>query len=119
VDLPPLTVCASRPREGAVRIIVRGELDHLTHSRLVQVVAQSCDGCEDMVIDLTDVTFIDGGGLSALATASALCGGAKVDLRVDGEPPLLTRLLDLTGLDLPRSGDHRRAEATDGPGQEP
>jgi anti-anti-sigma factor len=87
--------------EGVVRIDVRGELDHLTHHQLVEAVEASCSGCDELVIDLTGVTFIDGGGLAGLARAAGLCEAATVDLVVNGQPPLLTRMLEATGIELP------------------
>ena len=87
--------------DDVVHIDVRGELDHLTHHQLVEAVEASCSGCSELVIDLTGVTFIDGGGLAGLARAAGLCEVATVDLVVNGQPPLLTRMIEATGIELP------------------
>jgi anti-anti-sigma factor len=100
VDLPVFALRVVDD-DDAVRISVRGELDHLTQQQLVDAVEASCGGCRELVIDLTDVTFIDGGGLTGLARAAGLCELATVELLVDGQPPLLPRMLEATGIELP------------------
>jgi anti-anti-sigma factor len=52
------------------------------------------DGEPSLVVDLTDVTFIDSSGLSALLTASAQArerGGALALVLAEGEPPSIFR----------------------------
>jgi anti-sigma B factor antagonist len=52
------------------------------------------DGARNLVIDLTDVTFIDSSGLSSLLTASARArelGGTVALVLADGEPPSIFR----------------------------
>ena len=49
---------------------------------------------QQLVVDLTDVTFIDSSGLSALLTASSKArerGGAVALVLADGEPPSIFR----------------------------
>jgi anti-anti-sigma factor len=103
---------------SALRIEVRGDLDHMTNARLVALVADCIGKCDAIVVDLGDVTFIDAGGLNGLSRVVDLCSGARVGVAVEGHPPLLTRLLEVTGLELPlASGDHARTQPTDGSGQ--
>jgi anti-anti-sigma factor len=52
------------------------------------------EGARDLVIDLTEVTFIDSSGLSALLTASSRArerGGAVALVLAQGEPPSIFR----------------------------
>jgi anti-anti-sigma factor len=100
VDLPVFALRVE-DADDVVHIDVRGELDHLTQRQLVEAVEASCATCRELVIDLTGVTFIDGGGLAGLARAAGLCELATVELLVNGHPPLLTRMLEATGIDLP------------------
>ena len=52
------------------------------------------DGARNLVIDLTDVTFIDSSGLSSLLSASARArrhGGTVALVLAQGEPPSIFR----------------------------
>jgi len=52
------------------------------------------EGARNLVIDLTDVTFIDSSGLSSLLTASARArehGGRVALVLAQGEPPSIFR----------------------------
>ena len=99
----------------ALRIEVRGDLDHLTNPRLVSLAADCLGRCDELVVDLRDVSSIDAGGLTGLSRVVELCNGARIGVAVEGHPPLLTRLLEVTGLELPGpSGDHARAQPADG-----
>jgi anti-anti-sigma factor len=116
--LEDFALAVSRDGGSALRIEVRGDLDHLTNPRLVALVADCLGQCDDLVVDLRDVTFIDAGGLTGLSRVIDLCRGARVGVAIDGHPPLLNRLLEVTGLELPRgSGDHARPQPADGAGQ--
>jgi anti-anti-sigma factor len=114
-SLEDFALAVSRDGGSALRIEVRGDLDHLSNTRLVALVADCLGSCDDIVVDLGDVTFIDAGGLTGLSRVVDLCKGARVGLAIEGHPPLLTRLLEVTKLELPRaSGDHAGPQATDG-----
>ena len=118
MTLEDFALAVSQDGDSALRIEVRGDLDHLTNPRLVALVADCLGHCDDIVIDLAEVTFIDAGGLSGLSRAIDLCDRAHVPIAVEGHPPLLVRLLEVTGLELPfRSGDHAGAQPTDGAGE--
>ena len=52
------------------------------------------EGAQNLVVDLTDVTFIDSSGLSSLLTASARArdgGGTVALVLAQGEPPSIFR----------------------------
>jgi anti-anti-sigma factor len=116
--LEAFALAVSRNGDSALRIEVRGDLDHLTNPRLVALVADCVGKCDGLVVDLRDVTFIDAGGLKGLARVIDLCNRASVGVAVEGDPPLLSRLLEVTGMELPRaSGDHARPQPADGAGE--
>ena len=59
-----------------------------------QVLVDAFGRVRELVIDLTDVTFIDSSGLSALLTASARArehGGTVALVLAQGEPPSIFR----------------------------
>jgi len=78
-----------------VRIIVSGELDIATATHLREHTSrQLAEPAELVVLDLTDVSFIDSSGLHALLDAAA-----QDDSRLRIVPsPICLRLLDITGV---------------------
>jgi anti-sigma B factor antagonist len=87
--------------QPGVRVLgVRGEIDVATspemRSHLVEMLA---DRPELVIVDLTDVTFIDSTGLGVLveAVTGARAGGG--DLRLVVTQPKIIKLIELTGLD--------------------
>jgi anti-sigma B factor antagonist len=86
-------------RGAAVTVSVRGELDAATAPDLA-VVCHSvhADGARDLVIDLTDTSFLDSSGLRVLIDAHRLFSeGGNLALAHASEP--VRRLLEITGLD--------------------
>jgi anti-sigma B factor antagonist len=78
-----------------MRIAVRGEIDlSNVHQFREHVNAGLADDAEIVVLDLTEVSFIDSSGLNALLSAQAQDGNR---LRVIPSPALL-QLLEITGL---------------------
>jgi len=76
-------------------VFVRGEV---TFSNVVEferrIERAFGDGARNLVVDLSEVTFIDSSGLSALLTASARArerGGAVALVLAQGEPPSIFR----------------------------
>lgn len=79
---------------------VRGEVDAMTAPRLVEAVTAALDGERPVVVDLTEVTFLDSAGLSALVrtTERGEQRGEPLRLVVDHNRPVL-RPIQLTGLE--------------------
>ncbi|MGY1745614.1 STAS domain-containing protein [Blastococcus sp. SYSU D00695] len=99
---PPVTeliaVTTSRSESGA-RVHVAGEVDCSTAPRLTE----SLDGVLDdapaeVVVDLTEVTFLDSAGLHALVTAHGRAGRAGTRLRVLVATRAVLRPIQVTGL---------------------
>lgn len=87
-------------REGEQAIlVVRGELDAYSAPALEDHIARLLtDGQREVVLDLSQTTFLDSSGLRAILTAHRRIGeqGGKLVLRHPSEPVL--RLLEITGL---------------------
>jgi len=65
--------------ERAVRVLVSGELDLATAPRLDAALTRALTDADDLVLDLSNVTFIDSTGLSAIlagVSASQLNGSS-------------------------------------------
>jgi anti-sigma B factor antagonist len=86
--------------DGAAAIVsMAGELDVSTAPELVDICRSVyAQGTRDVVLDLTDTSFLDSSGLRALIGAQQLFGddGGNVRLSHPSEPVM--RLLEITGL---------------------
>ncbi len=87
-------------REGTTaRIAVRGEFDAYSAPALEQQISELLDDhVREMVLDLSETTFLDSSGLRAILTAHRRLAseGGKLTLRSPSTP--VARLLDITGL---------------------
>ncbi|MBB4691013.1 STAS domain-containing protein [Paractinoplanes abujensis] len=77
---------------------VRGEVDLTNRDAFEAAIASRVDTGHDLAIDLSKLTFIDAGGLRALARAAARLEGQGRLLRLSGPSRHLRRLLVLVGL---------------------
>jgi anti-sigma B factor antagonist len=86
--------------DGTAAIVsMAGELDVSTAPELVDICQTVyAQGTRDVVLDLTDTSFLDSSGLRALIGAQQLFGdhGGHVRLSHPSEPVM--RLLEITGL---------------------
>jgi anti-sigma B factor antagonist len=80
-------------------VVVRleGEIDISAVERVVHELARAATISKDIIIDLTDVTFIDSTGIGLLA--QALNKGAT--LAIDEAPEHVRRVIELAGLTEP------------------
>ena len=80
-------------------VVVRleGEIDISAVEHVVHELARAASISDDIVIDLTDVTFIDSTGVGLLA--QALNKGAT--LAIDDAPEHVRRVIELAGLTDP------------------
>jgi anti-anti-sigma factor len=83
------------PPEDTAVVPVAGEVTFSNVRDFDRALEQAfADGARNLVIDLTEVTFIDSSGLSALLTASARArehGGRVALVLAQGEPPSIFR----------------------------
>ena len=100
--VPALAVSAGGPDDaGRLTLRVDGELDHATVPVLREHLfpALAAPGAGDVLVDLTAVSFLNAGGLAALAEARerADAAGVRLALRCGGQRAVL-RQLQITGL---------------------
>ena len=79
---------------------VRGEIDLDTASQLEAALLKTASTTEPVVLDLTDVTFLDSSGLSVLAQCRQRMAGAEglSSLRLVVTRPAIVRIFEVTGL---------------------
>jgi anti-sigma B factor antagonist len=79
-------------------ITLAGEID-LATAPLVRAALAEClhDGIRTTDVDLTEVTFCDASGLNAFLTASGLATEAGTILRLHHPPPIMARIIEITG----------------------
>jgi anti-sigma B factor antagonist len=82
-------------------LVLRGELDMASAPALEAMLQELCEGgAEELVVDLSQLTFMDSSGLSAILKTRALCEEHLCDLGlIPGRRPVqrvfeLTHLLD-------------------------
>jgi anti-sigma B factor antagonist len=92
----------------AITLSVKGDLDAATAPELANLCLAAFDeGARELVIDLTDTSFLDSSGLRALIGARQLFADEGA-LRLSHASEPVLRLLDLTGLtDFFALDDHR------------
>jgi len=87
----------SHPPEAFVTL--RGELDLATTPLVTRRLRSAIDdGCRRMMIDLSDVTFIDASALGMLTTTRRELGERQGTMRFVGYRPTFLRLCRATGL---------------------
>ena len=88
-----------RKLDGTAVVAVAGEIDVYTspvlQERLVEVLR---DGFSSIVLDLSEVTFLDSTGLGVLITALKRCRSAEGDLVLVTAQPNVLKVLEITGL---------------------
>jgi anti-anti-sigma factor len=94
--MPPETAYTAEPLgPGTVAVAVAGEVTFSNVTDFDRALGRALDGgARNLVIDLTDVPFIDSSGLSSLLTASAEArerGGVVALVIAEGEPPSIFR----------------------------
>ncbi|MFE7777125.1 STAS domain-containing protein [Streptomyces sp. NPDC057445] len=97
MPLPQLTLYRHDKNDRAL-ITLAGEIDlstqHLVRASLLQCLR---DGIRAIDVDLTALTFCDVTGLNAFLDASQATSAAGGSLRLHHPPPVLARVLALTG----------------------
>ncbi|WP_160147260.1 STAS domain-containing protein [Thermomonospora echinospora] len=98
---PDFDVTVHSGEAGLVIARIRGELDLATADRLHRLVhaAMSSGRRARVLLDLGGVTFCDAQGLSALVRIANDAQGGGGELSLTRIPPVIARLLRLTGLD--------------------
>ncbi len=93
--------------EGALHTLwLEGELDLVSAGLLETRIAELCaDGATGIVLEMSELSFMDSTGLRALLVSEELCGVNSCRLLVGELSPQVARLLELSGLEgrLPRA----------------
>ena len=86
--------------EGVGRVTVDGAIDASTVTDLRDIVlGLLAEDANSLVLDCRGLTFIDSMGLSVLVEAHEAAALKLGTVRIENAPPLLVRLLELTGLE--------------------
>ena len=108
----PLFAVTTASYERETRIVVRGEVDIATADQMGEALCAAEAGAEPIVLDLSDVTFMDSSGLRVLIEhARTSSVGDRLRIHVSDS---VAHLIDLAGLAdhlaLVRCDDLRDAE---------
>jgi anti-sigma B factor antagonist len=90
--------------EGETVLTLHGELDLWTQPRFLAALAGLDDRVARVVLDLSDLTFIDCGSIGIIQRTRMLAGLRGTSLVLRSPNPQLLRIMDLTGL-WPSTGD--------------
>ena len=91
---------ATTPGSDRYLITVSGEVDLATSPELdVAIIAAIDSGTSSVVIDLTDVSFMDSSGLGVIVRALKRCREAENDLDLVITNERVLKVFGITGLD--------------------
>jgi len=98
--LDPMRATVTEHSQATV-VALSGELDADTAGRLRTLLAeQLLAGPSPLVLDLTELTFIDSAGLAALISGSKGARRAGVELILAGPAAAVRKVMKLTGIDV-------------------
>jgi anti-anti-sigma factor len=92
---PPAFTVHEERRAGAIVVRLAGEVDVAASGAVRSRVDGAAGGA--LVVELSEVTFVDSSGLRELLRAGMECERRGGRLLLAGVPPILERLLGLTG----------------------
>ena len=100
------------PQPGTVVVSVHGDLDlHSADELGDRLVGTVDDGASLLVVDLSDVEFVDSQGLGALLRGTRRLGGGAERFRLIVPAPQLRRIFEITALDRVFPLDETREQA--------
>ena len=97
---PPLRIGITRPAPATIRIAVAGEVDYATAPDLLDTMLNVLHAQHPAVldVDLTDVSFLAGAGVGALACIRNAASQVGCQLRISHPQPMIRMVLELTGI---------------------
>ena len=99
-DPPPDFNCTARPQgPGVTRVSLSGELDMLSASCLGDALADAAHGSMAVILDLSQLTFMDSSGLHAILTARNRLSEAGCRFVILRGSHQVQRLFELSGVD--------------------
>ena len=95
-----LSVDARRDGDGTLVLAADGEIDLSTEPLLRQALltALAQESARTVLVDMSTVTFLDAAGIGALVSAHHAAAAHQRALRLANACPLVTRVLEITGL---------------------
>jgi len=84
--------------EGEMVLTLHGELDLFTQPRFMAALAGVDDRAARVVLDLSDLTFIDCGNIAIIRRAQMLAGLRGTSFVLRSPNPQLVRIMELTGI---------------------
>ena len=83
----------------ALRLLVRGDVDLVSHDQLREAlnIALDATGRRPIEVDLSGVTFLDAAGVGLLIGAYKAALRRRLTLRVAGASGIVLRVLEMTG----------------------
>jgi anti-sigma B factor antagonist len=84
--------------DGRVVVALQGQVDLATAPQLAQAVAGATKQGDAVVVDLTDVDFLDSAGVRALVESAQAAASAGVAVTVTGASGWVARVLEITGV---------------------
>jgi anti-sigma B factor antagonist len=90
--------CDVVPERDRVRVAPAGELDLATAPQLEQAIRELLDaGFEHVIVDLTELDFLDASGLRALLRLQASSADGAFQFELKPGPPSVQRIFELSG----------------------
>jgi anti-anti-sigma factor len=92
---------SAEPVPGAVPplLIVRGEIDPLSHDAFAAAIDEALGSDTRLCLDLRDTTFMDSSGLNVLITTFHRLGQVREAIILRDPTPQVLRLLEVCGVD--------------------
>ncbi|MXG90883.1 STAS domain-containing protein [Nocardioides flavescens] len=90
---------ASDTGQGYDVVLVRGDLDLRSHDQLRGLTGSSDLTAPLLVLDLTELGFLDSAGIGAIALARRQAEERGAELTLVAASPHVTKVLQVTGLD--------------------
>jgi anti-sigma B factor antagonist len=99
-DPPALSVRVLSTGDRSLRVLVRGELDLLTSPKFETAVTGALGEADEVVVDLSQVTFIDSAGLSSILStvSTSQLNGSRLTIS-STLAPQARRVFELAGMD--------------------
>jgi anti-anti-sigma factor len=95
----PFAVVVSPLADHEVQVAVKGELDLVSAPELEEALKRELLAANDVLLDLSDVDFIDSTGLHAIVEAVRTAKAAGRKLKLNSELPAhARRLMEIVGL---------------------
>jgi stage II sporulation protein AA (anti-sigma F factor antagonist) len=86
-------------REGnTATVVASGEIDLSTVDELRSAVTRAADDVETLLLDLTDIEFIDSAGLGGLLELRSTLRSRNVTLQISADDGPVKQAMEITGL---------------------